>query len=184
MDRTPRSDDRPVMAEPRTSSEPWSEVPPELEELLRAEMARKSPAPESRSSYSAPAEPKQSAPTADVGGPSFIASPDDEPAAASAAKAPAAKAPRRTRTTKAASAAGSAADESSTAEASPAMASPEADKPKAKTTRARTTKTTAAKSSSKAATAAATSDSADKAPAAKKPATRRKPAAKTAPQEG
>ena len=75
MDRTPRSDDRPVMSEPRSSSEPWSEVPPELEELLRAEMARKSPSPEPRSSYSAPAEAKQSATAADVDAPSFIATP-------------------------------------------------------------------------------------------------------------
>ncbi len=184
MDRTPRSDDRPVMAEPRSSSEPWSEVPPELEELLRAEMARKSPAPESRSSYSAPAETKQSAPTADADAPSFIASPDDEPAEATAATAPAAKAPRRPRTTKATAAAGSAADESATAGASSATTSPEAEKPKPKTTRARTTKTTAAKPPTKASAAAASSDGADAAPAAKKPATRRKPAAKTAPKEG
>lgn len=32
-----------MMSEPRSSSEPWSEVPPELEELLRAELARKGP---------------------------------------------------------------------------------------------------------------------------------------------
>ena len=31
--------------EVRTSSEPWSEVPPELEQMLRAELARKQPAP-------------------------------------------------------------------------------------------------------------------------------------------
>ena len=179
MDRTPRSDDRPVMSEQRSSSEPWSEVPPELEELLRAEMARKSPSPESRSSYSAPAEPKQSAPTAEVDAPSFSATPDDEPTTA-----PVAKAPRRTRTTKATAAASSAASESGTAEASPAEASPEAEKPKAKTTRARTTKTTTTKSSTKAAAATGSSDSADEAPTAKKPATRRKPAAKTAPKEG
>jgi hypothetical protein len=178
MDRTPRSDDRPVTSEPRSSSEPWSEVPPELEELLRAEMARKSPSPESRTSYSAPAEAKKSAPTADAAGPTLIGSPDAELAAA-----PATKAPRRTRTTKAAPAAASAAGESAP-EASPAATSPAADKPKPKTTRTRTTKTTATKSSTKASAAAASSDSADEEPAAKKPATRRKPAAKTAPEEG
>ena len=42
MDRAPRMSDR-VMSEPRSSSEPWSEVPPELEEMLRAELARKQP---------------------------------------------------------------------------------------------------------------------------------------------
>ena len=31
------------MTEPRSSSEPWSEVPPEMEEMLRAELARKQP---------------------------------------------------------------------------------------------------------------------------------------------
>ncbi|HEY5488199.1 MAG TPA: NYN domain-containing protein, partial [Candidatus Limnocylindrales bacterium] len=43
VDRGPRVQDR-QMIEPRsTSSEPWSEVPPELEEMLRAELARKQP---------------------------------------------------------------------------------------------------------------------------------------------
>ena len=42
MDRPARMSDR-VMSEPRSSSEPWSEVPPELEEMLRAELARKQP---------------------------------------------------------------------------------------------------------------------------------------------
>jgi uncharacterized LabA/DUF88 family protein len=40
--RPPREDRAPMM-EPRQSSEPWSEVPPELEEMLRAELARKQP---------------------------------------------------------------------------------------------------------------------------------------------
>jgi uncharacterized LabA/DUF88 family protein len=172
-DRSPRSDNRPVMPEQRSSAEPWSEVPPELEELLRAEMARKSPGPESRSAYSAPAEP-QSAPTAEADVPSFSATPDDEPA-----KAPVAKAPRRTRTTKATATAAPAAVESAAAEASPA-----AEKPKARATRARTTKTTTTKSSSKASASNAAGDSAEVAPAPKKPATRRKSTAKTAPEEG
>ncbi len=42
--RPPRVDDRPMPSEARSSSEPWSEVPPELEQMLRAEMARKQPA--------------------------------------------------------------------------------------------------------------------------------------------
>ncbi|MDL2335616.1 MAG: NYN domain-containing protein [Chloroflexota bacterium] len=42
--RAPRMDDRPRYDEARSSSsEPWSEVPPELEELLRAELSRKAP---------------------------------------------------------------------------------------------------------------------------------------------
>jgi uncharacterized LabA/DUF88 family protein len=46
MDRGPRMPER-TMSEPRMSgsSEPWSEVPPELEQMLRAELARKQPAP-------------------------------------------------------------------------------------------------------------------------------------------
>ncbi len=39
----PQREERVPMMEPRQSSEPWSEVPPELEELLRAELARKQP---------------------------------------------------------------------------------------------------------------------------------------------
>lgn len=42
VDRGPRVHDRQMMSEPRgSSSEPWSEVPPELEQMLRAELARK-----------------------------------------------------------------------------------------------------------------------------------------------
>ena len=44
-DRPQRMPDRAPL-EQRSSSEPWTEVPPELEELLRAELARKQPAAE------------------------------------------------------------------------------------------------------------------------------------------
>ena len=78
--RTPRVDDRPRYDEPRSaSSEPWSEVPPELEELLRAELSRKAP-------VASMSEPKSVTPTS-----------PSEPAAE-------AKPARRTRTTKAKSA--------------------------------------------------------------------------------
>ena len=45
-DRAPRPE-RPPSREPAGSSggDPWSEVPPELEEMLRAELARKGGAP-------------------------------------------------------------------------------------------------------------------------------------------
>jgi len=42
QDRAPRPPQRDY-SEQRSSSEPWSEVPPELEQMLRAELARKSP---------------------------------------------------------------------------------------------------------------------------------------------
>ena len=82
MDRRPRPDDRQMTPEHR-SAEPWSEVPPELEELLRAELARKSPTSEPRGA---------SAPQA------LVPQVTEEPAAA-------AKPARRPRTTKSAAAA-------------------------------------------------------------------------------
>jgi uncharacterized LabA/DUF88 family protein len=45
IDRSPRMPDR-APVEQRSSSEPWTEVPPELEEMLRAELARRQPAAE------------------------------------------------------------------------------------------------------------------------------------------
>jgi uncharacterized LabA/DUF88 family protein len=56
---TPR-EERPPQMEPRSSSEPWSEVPPELEQLLRAELARKAPIAEPRGGMTSPpaAEPR------------------------------------------------------------------------------------------------------------------------------
>jgi hypothetical protein len=58
--RAPRIDDRPRYDEARSSSEPWSEVPPELEELLRAELSRKQPV----AAVSAPAMAEAMAPPA------------------------------------------------------------------------------------------------------------------------
>lgn len=54
MDRGPRPDNRSLTSEPR-SAEPWSEVPPELEQLLRAELARKAPVSEPQPRTEAPA---------------------------------------------------------------------------------------------------------------------------------
>jgi uncharacterized LabA/DUF88 family protein len=53
--RSPRQDQRPPREQrlqerqaPAASGQPWSEVPPEVEELLRAELARQAPAPAAR----------------------------------------------------------------------------------------------------------------------------------------
>jgi len=82
--RAPRIDDRQRFDEARSSSEPWSEVPPELEELLRAEMSRKQPV----AALSEPSMPSRMVETAAATAPAV------EPAAE-------AKPVRRTRVTKA-----------------------------------------------------------------------------------
>ena len=155
MDRRPRPDDRQMAGFPeQRSSEPWSEVPPELEELLRAELARKSPAPESRTA----SEPQSS-----------VSQPAEAPNVA-------AKPARRTRTTR--STAAQAASEAPVGESASDEPSADAVKPKARTTRSRSTKPVAAASVSEESVSEATAE----APA--KPATRRrattKPAAKPA----
>jgi uncharacterized LabA/DUF88 family protein len=111
--RAPRMDDRPRYDEARSSSEPWSEVPPELEEMLRAELSRKAP----------------SAPMSEMPSPiaSFGATNTDTAAEAKPA--------RRTRTTKAAS-------ESATADvAAPAKATRSRTTKTASTTKSTTTRT-------------------------------------------
>jgi uncharacterized LabA/DUF88 family protein len=152
--RAPRMDDRPRYDEARTSSEPWSEVPPELEEMLRAELSRKAPA----------------APVSDA--PQLSELPAPIPsfgATAPADDAAAAKPARRTRTAKAKSA------------EEPAEAGVEAPAKKART---RTTKTAAPKSTTtrtrKAAPAAEGEAAPKKATRARKPATPAEPAAETA----
>ena len=144
-DRAPRQEPRQFTGEPR-SSEPWSEVPPEVEEMLRAEMARKSPAPES--SFTP-------APVTDTDTPSavFTASPDGEP------ETPAAKPARRTRSTKSTAKAAAASTDASVEEA------PAEEKPKRKTS-TRTTKSTSTRSKSTKASAAADSAEAADATAA------------------
>jgi uncharacterized LabA/DUF88 family protein len=160
-DRAPRQDARPMTGEPR-SAEPWSEVPPEVEEMLRAEMARKAPISESRS-VTSPATSEAHTPPA-----AFSAAPDDEQ------QTPAAKPARRTRSTKATSAAATSAAASSTDAAvdeAPAEAKP---KRKAAT---RSTKSTSTRSKSTKAAAAddsAEPASADAAAEAPKKTTRRR----------
>ncbi len=155
----PRIDDRQRFEEARSSSEPWSEVPPELEELLRAELSRKQPA-------AAMSQP--SAPSA-MAEPAVRAEPDVELAIE-------AKPARRTRTTKAKSA-----EEPVAATAAEAGA----DAKPVKLTRSRTTKsTTVAKPrASKVAAAADAAAAGEATPTAapKKTVSRRKAA--TAPAE-
>jgi len=122
MDRAPRPDNRSMTSEPR-SAEPWSEVPPELEQMLRAELARKMPVSEPQS------RPQETAAQVDTPEPQ--------------APAPAPK-PRttRTRTTKAATASSVDAPVAEASSEAPA-AKTSAAKAKPRTTRARTTKATA-----------------------------------------
>jgi uncharacterized LabA/DUF88 family protein len=89
-ERGPRRDDRPRDAAPRptSSSEPWSEVPPELEAMLRAQVGQK---PSPATGTSRPTEPEF---------PEVVTAAD-----ATEAEAPAPKrTPRRTTTAKAADA--------------------------------------------------------------------------------
>jgi ribonuclease E len=59
--RAPRMDDRPRYEDTArsTSAEPWSEVPPELEQLLRAEMSRKAPVASMSEPQMAPTTPSE-----------------------------------------------------------------------------------------------------------------------------
>jgi hypothetical protein len=80
-----RGNDRPAPAPAgRSSNEPWSDVPPELEALLRAQVAQKAPA-------SRPATSHDATPTVD---------PDVTSGAAVEIGAPAAKTPAKPRTTR------------------------------------------------------------------------------------
>ena len=151
QDRGPRPPQRDYI-EPRSSStEPWSEVPPELEEMLRAEMARKQPVVETvTTSFEATAATVADAPEkAPAAKPARkprttttkkpAASTESTAATAAAAepdapeKAPAAKPARKPRTTTTKK---PAASTESSAEAPAA-------EPKKTTTRRRTTKSTA-----------------------------------------
>ena len=148
--RPPRAEQRPPMSEQRTSSEPWSEVPPELEELLRAEISRKQPA----------------APTA-------AQAPTIEPPTDVTADAPeAAKPTRRRRTTAKAGETAQAPETDSVLPAEGGNAAPAA--PAKRVTRARTTKAATTKPRASKAAAAAPEASADE---PKKPVRRRRTAA-------
>ena len=151
--RAPRMDDRPRYDEARSSSEPWSEVPPELEEMLRAELSRK-----------ATVTPVSEIPVRDMSVGEVPLSEMPSPIASFGATAPAdaaveAKPARRTRTTKA----------KSTDEAAEVGA-----EASAKPTRTRTTKAATTKSTTRTRKAA---PAADGETAPRKPATRRKTAA-------
>ncbi|HEY7599616.1 MAG TPA: NYN domain-containing protein [Candidatus Limnocylindrales bacterium] len=173
----PGRPERPPMVERRpfpppaaaASGDPWSEVPADLEEMLRAELARKI---DRREPDGAPAATADQPPSADGA--------SGEPAAAAPAKAPRARAtrapaeakPKRTSRAKAATAAEAEVAEGGTADA---------EKPK-RATRARTAKSTSAKpaassrvASPKAADAGSAEASTDGAAPAK-PRTRRKKA--------
>ena len=145
QDRGPRPP-RTEYAEPRSSSaEPWSEVPPELEQMLRAELARKQPVAESVTTSSfeeivetaaapaqAPAKPARK-PRTTTKKSTASSEPVAEVVATQEVPAPAKK-PTRARTTKATTT-----KAASEAPAEPAAETPAAE-PKKTTTRRRTTK--------------------------------------------
>jgi hypothetical protein len=141
--RAPRYEERPRYDEARSSSsEPWSEVPPELEALLQAELSRKAP-------VVSMSEPQAMAPTTPA-----------QPAAE-------AKPVRKTRTTKAKSA-----EAPSATDSAPVEMAAEADAAPAKATRARTPKAATTKTTTtrtrKTATADDESDAAPKKPATRR----------------
>ncbi len=157
-DRAPRPPERQrtetrPMTESRPSSEPWSEVPPEMEEMLRAELARKkSPTSETRSSAeSAPAVEQPSAKPArrprttkaatpapaDAVESAATATPAEEPATQAAPAKAKRSAPRKP-TTRA-----KAAPKAAKAKAAAASAEVSGEEPKKPVRRRRTTKTTA-----------------------------------------
>jgi uncharacterized LabA/DUF88 family protein len=154
QDRGPRPVQRDY-SEQRSSTEPWSEVPPELEEMLRAEMARKQPVAE------------------DMGLQPTTAASADATAEVAAKPARKPRAPRKTAATAAAETAIDAAPEADTAA--------EAAKPAKRATRARTTKASTAKAEASAEPAA--DASADAQGPAKKPVTRRRTTKAAAPAE-
>ena len=140
MERGPRPQERPY-SEQRSSSEPWSEVPPELEEMLRAELARKQPQQPMETMVvhsavadvaSAPAKPARK-PRATAKKPTVAASARAEAAPPTGTESPApAKRTTRARSTKSATTTASAAADAPAESASET----EAKKP----TRRRTTK--------------------------------------------
>jgi uncharacterized LabA/DUF88 family protein len=119
-----------------TNAEPWSEVPPELEELLRSQMARTTPAaaPAARAPESPPAEaPKRRTPRTRAAAPADVseAALATADTAADASVAPEPQAPKR-RTTRSKEAA-------PVAEASTDVGTETAAAPKRRTTRAKAT---------------------------------------------
>ncbi|HUR15655.1 MAG TPA: hypothetical protein VMZ33_00090, partial [Candidatus Limnocylindrales bacterium] len=162
QDRAPRNDVQPYNAE-RSSAEPWSEVPPELEQMLRAELERKTGASGARPSREAPAFEQRAEPAS---APTF----SGEPEAGQPAETAPAKPARRARTTKAVST--SATPEAPTEEAVPADESGATRKAAAPRKRSTTPTTTRSRTTTKAkATQAASEESA----AAEEPAAEAEP---------
>jgi hypothetical protein len=151
------------------SAEPWSEVPPEVQELLRAEVSRRQGAPPATPTPVASATPAR--PTSRTGSRRRSSS-DADPAEATAteAAAPAAEKPRRT-TTRRKAASADAAEATATEAAAPA-----AEKPRRTTTRRKAASADAAEATATATEAAA--------PAAEKPRTTTRRKAATAESSG
>ena len=138
-----RSDQRPREAQPRSSAEPWSEVPPELEAVLRAQVGQRPAARPTDVTPDGPIDALVAEPEAPT--------PKRRATRTSTAKAASAAPKRRTtRKTTAAEAAATAADETATSAEGSEAASVEAA-PKRRTTR----KTSAAKAVESTADAAA-----------------------------
>ena len=144
--RGPRPDRATAPAASRGGGE-WSEVPPELEELLRAQLTQKTPAPQSPAVETAEADAPAAADAAPSEGPkrrttrrtSAASAAGDEAATDAATDAAPAATPARRRTTKRA-AASEPADASAEADA-PASTGAEAPAPKRRTTRRSTAAT-------------------------------------------
>ena len=160
MNRGPRVEDRPMSVEPR-SSEPWSEVPPELEQMLRAELARKGSAPEHAAAAGSAPRPSVAAET---------------PESAAATAKPARK-PRITKAAAAQPASAAEATSGSAGEATETEAKPPTRR-KAAAPKATATRTTRARTPKAAAEPAAA------AAEPKKPATRRRRTAADTTAEG
>jgi uncharacterized LabA/DUF88 family protein len=163
-----RYDRAPRQASPSGSAEPWSEVPPELEELLRAQMAKSRPAAPAASERvaEAPAETVAPARRPSTRGRSS-AKAATAPAAvadvADAAEAPAEAAPKR-RTTRSKAPAAAAAEAADPV----ALDATEAPAPKRRTTRAKAPAAPAAEATD------AVAGEASEAPAPKRRTTRAK----------
>jgi uncharacterized LabA/DUF88 family protein len=143
----PRFEERSAPAERATSSEPWSEVPPELEQMLRAEMARKTPAatqsetavaPPASTTAAAAKKPATRSRTTRAKKAESTVTPESVAAPAAASEAPAKKPATRSRTTRA--------KKAESESATPAAAPEAADEAPKKAVRRRRSTSTAAES--------------------------------------
>src|SRR4051794_27235577 len=149
QDRGPRP--QPQYSEPRSSSGPWSEVPPELEEMLRAELARKQGPQPSAELTGVEAAPSSTPPMEAMAEADEQAARSDAPAkparrtraTTSTTKKPA-TASKSTTKAKASASEEPAAPAASAAESAEAPAQEATKAPAKRATRARSTKSTAA----------------------------------------